>query len=56
LSVYGPLVEVGAEFLFQVIAERRETAAIILTTKLVSTLSSRRAMPVVRYESFMSPW
>ena len=29
-----PLAEVGAEFLFQVIAERAEKAAVILTTNL----------------------
>ena len=29
-----PLAEVGAEFLFQVIAERAERAAVILTTNL----------------------
>lgn len=31
---YVPLAEVGAEFLFQVIAERAERAAVILTTNL----------------------
>ena len=31
---YVPLVEVGAEFLFQVIADRAEKAALILTTNL----------------------
>jgi DNA replication protein DnaC len=31
---YVPLAEVGAEFLFQVIAERAEQAAVIVTTKL----------------------
>ena len=31
---YLPLAEVGAEFLFQVIADRTERAAIILTTNL----------------------
>jgi DNA replication protein DnaC len=31
---YVPLAEVGAEFLFQVVAERAEKAAIILTTNL----------------------
>lgn len=31
---YVPLAEVGAEFLFQVIAERSEKAAVILTTNL----------------------
>jgi DNA replication protein DnaC len=31
---YVPLAEVGAEFLFQVIAERAECAAVILTTNL----------------------
>jgi DNA replication protein DnaC len=31
---YVPLAEVGAEFLFQVIAERAEQAAVILTTNL----------------------
>jgi len=31
---YVPLAEVGAEFLFQVIAERAEKAAVILTTNL----------------------
>jgi DNA replication protein DnaC len=31
---YVPLAEVGAEFLFQVIAERAEHAAVILTTNL----------------------
>src|SRR6266516_3841538 len=31
---YVPLVEIGAEFLFQVIAERAEQAALILTTNL----------------------
>ena len=31
---YVPLAEVGAEFLFQVIADRAETAAVILTTNL----------------------
>jgi DNA replication protein DnaC len=31
---YVPLAEVGAEFLFQVVAERAEKAAVILTTKL----------------------
>jgi DNA replication protein DnaC len=31
---YIPLAEVGAEFLFQVIAERAEKAAVILTTNL----------------------
>ena len=29
-----PLAEVGAEFLFQVVAERAEKAAVILTTNL----------------------
>ena len=29
-----PLAEVGAEFLFQVIAERAERAAVVLTTNL----------------------
>jgi hypothetical protein len=32
---YVPLAEVGAEFLFQVIAERAEKAAVIVTTNLV---------------------
>ena len=31
---YVPLAEVGAEFLFQVIAERAERTAVILTTNL----------------------
>jgi DNA replication protein DnaC len=31
---YVPMVDVGAEFLFQVIAERAEKAAVILTTNL----------------------
>jgi DNA replication protein DnaC len=31
---YVPLAEIGAEFLFQVIAERAEKAAVILTTNL----------------------
>jgi DNA replication protein DnaC len=31
---YIPLAEVGAEFLFQVIAERAEKAAVIVTTNL----------------------
>jgi DNA replication protein DnaC len=31
---YVPLAEVGAEFLFQVIAERAEQATVILTTNL----------------------
>ena len=31
---YVPLAEVGAEFLFQVIAERAERAAVIVTTNL----------------------
>ena len=31
---YVPLAELGAEFLFQVIAERAEQAAVILTTNL----------------------
>jgi DNA replication protein DnaC len=31
---YVPLAEVGAEFLFQIIAERAEKAAVILTTNL----------------------
>lgn len=31
---YVPLADIGAEFLFQVIAERAETAALILTTNL----------------------
>jgi DNA replication protein DnaC len=31
---YMPLAEVGAEFLFQVVAERAEKAAVILTTNL----------------------
>jgi hypothetical protein len=31
---YVPLAEIGAEFLFQVIAERAEKAALILTTNL----------------------
>jgi DNA replication protein DnaC len=31
---YVPLVEVGAEFLFQVITERAEKAAVIVTTDL----------------------
>src|SRR5206468_1743592 len=31
---YVPLAEIGAEFLFQVIAERAEQAAVILTTNL----------------------
>ena len=31
---YVPLAEVGAEFLFQVIAERSEQAAVIVTTNL----------------------
>ena len=31
---YVPLAEVGAEFLFQVIAERAEKAAVIMTTNL----------------------
>jgi DNA replication protein DnaC len=30
---YVPLAEIGAEFLFQVIAERAEKAAVIVTTK-----------------------
>ncbi len=30
----APLAEVGAEFLFQIIAERAERAAVILTTNL----------------------
>ena len=33
-SAYVPLAEVGAEFLFQVIAERAENAAVLLTTNL----------------------
>jgi DNA replication protein DnaC len=32
---YVPLAEVGAEFLFQVIAERAEKAAVIMTTNLL---------------------
>src|SRR5437016_1543657 len=31
---YVPLAEVGAEFLFQVVAERAERAALVLTTNL----------------------
>ena len=31
---YVPLAEIGAEFLFQVIAERAEKAAVIVTTNL----------------------
>jgi DNA replication protein DnaC len=31
---YVPLAEIGAEFLFQVIAERAEQSAVILTTNL----------------------
>jgi DNA replication protein DnaC len=31
---YVPMADVGAEFLFQVIAERAEKAAVILTTNL----------------------
>src|SRR5205814_5902715 len=31
---YVPLAEIGAEFLFQVIAERAERAALIVTTNL----------------------
>ncbi len=31
---YGPLAEVGAEFLFQVIAERAERNPVIMTTNL----------------------
>jgi DNA replication protein DnaC len=31
---YVPLAEVGAEFLFQVVAERAEKAAVIVTTNL----------------------
>ena len=31
---YVPMAELGAEFLFQVIAERAEKAAVILTTNL----------------------
>lgn len=31
---YVPLAEVGAEFLFQVVAEPAEKAAVILTTNL----------------------
>jgi DNA replication protein DnaC len=31
---YVPLAEIGAEFLFQVIAERAEKAAVIMTTNL----------------------
>jgi DNA replication protein DnaC len=31
---YVPLAEVGAEFLFQVVAERAERAAVVLTTNL----------------------
>jgi len=31
---YVPLAEVGAEFLFQVVAERADKAAVILTTNL----------------------
>jgi DNA replication protein DnaC len=31
---YVPLAELGAEFLFQVIAERAEKAAVLLTTNL----------------------
>src|SRR6266496_2070861 len=31
---YVPLAEVGAEFLFQVVAERAEKAAVVLTTNL----------------------
>ena len=34
---YVPLAEVGAEFLFQVIAERAEKAAVIMTTNLLRT-------------------
>jgi hypothetical protein len=42
---YVPLAEVGAEFLFQVIAERAEKAAVILTTNelLFNLLPHRRA-------------
>jgi len=32
--VYVPLAEVGAKFLFQVIAERAEKTAVIVTTNL----------------------
>ena len=32
--VYVPLAEVGAEFLFQVVAERAKKAAVVLTTNL----------------------
>lgn len=31
---YVPMADIGAEFLFQVIAERAEKAAVILTTNL----------------------
>jgi DNA replication protein DnaC len=31
---YVPLAEIGAEFLFQVIAERAERASLIVTTNL----------------------
>ena len=31
---YVPLAEVGAEFLFQVVAERAEKGAVVLTTNL----------------------
>jgi hypothetical protein len=31
---YVPLAEVGAEFLFQIVAERAEKAAVVLTTNL----------------------
>ena len=31
---YVPLVDIGAEFLFQLISERSERAAIIVTTNL----------------------
>jgi DNA replication protein DnaC len=31
---YVPLAEIGAEFLFQVIAERAERASLIVTTKM----------------------
>ncbi len=31
---YVPLAEVGAEFLFQIIAERAEKSAVVLTTNL----------------------
>ena len=34
---YVPLAEVGAEFLFQVIAERAEKTAVIVTTNIIET-------------------